>query len=62
MIDFGTKANASLTELLGQGLTEDEIARIRKNLAAKIKPQSDEEVREFNATMIAFFGKENGYL
>ena len=62
MIDFLTKANASLAELEKQGFPTDKIARLRKKLAAKVKLPSDEDVREFNATMVACFGKENEYL
>ena len=40
IIDFWSKANKALAELAGQGLTEDEIARARKILAAKAKPQA----------------------
>ena len=62
LIDFWNKTNASLTELAGQGLTEDEVARTRQNLAAKVKPPSDEKVRGYNATMVAFFWKNNEFL
>ncbi len=62
LIDFWNKANKALAKLAGQGLTEDEIARVRKNLAAKVKPPSGDEVQEFNAMMAAVFGENSEFL
>ena len=38
IIDFWSKANKALAELAGQGLSTEEISRVRKNLASKVKP------------------------
>ena len=62
IIDFWNKANKALAELAGQGLTEDEIARVRKNLAAKVQPPSGDEVQEFYAMMAVCFGEDSEFL
>ena len=62
LIDFWNKANKALAELDKQGLSTDEIARVRKILAAKIQPPSGEEVQKSNAMMVIFPGTDSEFL